>query len=354
MMSSKPSAANGVPAASSSAAATLGNAGRALLLKHWQRALRHEAGARTGADIEDVHRMRVATRRLRSAFRFFGAYMALPRQDELVAGLRVLARRLGAVRDLDVLIERLEHAAAAESADRPAIDAIIAALDQDRAVARDDLVAYLDGPGMATLRALVADGLTQPASGSPAKRDRPVRTAGPRLLARRAARLLADEAALLAPTSEELHDLRIRCKRLRYAAEFLLPYTQGKALKQLIRSTTTLQDVLGELHDGDVMLDMLRRLVASASERSANGVVLPGVEAAAVIRLLARQVDRRDPLLLQFRSLWREFAGSRRQWRRKRLARWFSTPSDGPDGRLPSAATPAPGYRAATTGTGAR
>ena len=256
---------------------TLGQVGRALLLKHWQRALRHEAGARTGADIEDVHRMRVATRRLRSAFRFFGAYMALPRQDEIVAGLRDLARRLGAVRDLDVLIERLEQEAAVESADRPTIDAIIAALDQDRAVARDDLVAYLDGPGMATLRAHVADGLTQPASGPPAKRDRPVRTAGPRLLARRAARVLADGADLLAPTSEELHDLRIRLKRLRYAAEFLLPYTEGNRLKPLIRSTTALQDVLGELHDGDVMLDMLRGLVASASERSENGVVLPGV-----------------------------------------------------------------------------
>ncbi len=252
--------------------------------------------------------------------------MALPRQDEIVAGLRVLARRLGAVRDLDVLIERLEQEAAAESADRPTIDAIIAALDQDRALARDNLVAFLDGREMATLRAQFADGLTHPASGLPAKRDRPVRTAGPRLLARRAMRVLADEAHLLAPTSEELHDLRIRCKRLRYAAEFLLPYTHGKRLKRLIRSATALQDVLGELHDGDVMLDMLRRLIVNASERSENGVMLEGVEAAAVIRLLARQADRRDALLLQFRSLWREFAGSRRQWRQKRLARWFSGP----------------------------
>ena len=236
--------------------------------------------------------MRVATRRLRSAFRFFGGYMGLVRQDEIVAGLRVLARRLGAVRDLDILIERLEQEAAAESADRPTIDTIIAALDQDRALARDDLVAFLDGREMATLRAHVADGLTRPASGPPAKRDRPVRTAGPRLLARRAMRVLADGADLLAPTSEELHDLRIRCKRLRYAAEFLLPYTQGAQLKPLIRRTTALQDVLGELHDGDVMLDMLRSLVATASERSENGVVLAGVEAAAVIRLLARQADR--------------------------------------------------------------
>ena len=343
-MSDTSPAASDVSTAPSPGAVTLGDAGRALLLKHWQRALRHEAGARTGGDIEDVHRMRVATRRLRSAFRFFGAYMALPRQDEIVAGLRVLARRLGAVRDLDVLIERLEHEATAESADRPTIDAIIAALDQDRAAARDDLVAYLDGREMATLRALVADGLTQPASGSPAKRDRPVRTAGPRLLARRAARLFADGADLLAPTSEELHDLRIRCKRLRYAAEFLLPYTQGAQLKPLIRRTTALQDVLGELHDGDVMLDMLRSLVATASERSENGVVLAGVEAAAVIRLLARQADRRDALLLQFRSLWREFAGSRRQWRRKRLARWFSGPQGGLVGGFSYAVAPAPGH----------
>lgn len=338
MTNGKRPAANGV-----SAAVTLSQVGRTLLLKHWQRALRHEAGARTGADIEDVHRMRVATRRLRSAFRFFGAYMALPHQDEIVAGLRDLARRLGAVRDLDVLIECLEQAAAIESADRPTIDAIIAALDQDRAVVRDDLVAYLDGPGMATLRAHVADGLTQPASGPPAKRDRPVRTAGPRLLARRAARVLADGADLLAPTSEELHDLRIRLKRLRYAAEFLLPYTESNRLKPLIRSATALQDVLGELHDGDVMLDMLRNLVASASERSANGVVLPGVEVAAVIRLLARQADRRDALLLRFRSLWREFAGRRQQWRRKRLARWFSGPQDGLVGGFSPAVAPAPG-----------
>ena len=343
MANSKPLVANGAPAAPPPTAVTLGQVGRALLLKHWQRALHHEAGARTGADIEDVHRMRVATRRLRSAFRFFGAYMALPRQDEIVAGLRVLARRLGAVRDLDVLIERLEQEAAIESADRPTIDAIIAALDQDRAVARRALVAYLDGREMATLRAQVADGLTQPASGPPAKRDRPARTAGPRLLARRAARLLADEAALLAPTSEELHDLRIRCKRLRYAAEFLLPYTAGSRLKPLIRSATALQDVLGELHDGDVMLDMLRSLVASASERSENGVVLAGIEAVAVIRLLARQADRRDALLQQFRSLWREFAGRRRQWRRKRLARWFSRPQHGLAGHMLPAVVPAPG-----------
>ena len=343
-MSGDHPAASGVSATAAPAAVTLGNVGRALLLKHWQRALRHEAGARTGGDIEDVHRMRVATRRLRSAFRFFGAYMALPRQDKIVAGLRVLARRLGAVRDLDVLIERLEHEATAESADRPTIDAIIAALDQDRAVARDALVAYLDGREMSNLRAHVADGLTQPASGSPAKRDRPVRTAGPRLLARRAARLFADGADLLAPTSEELHDLRIQLKRLRYAAEFLLPYTDGNRLKPLIRRTTALQDVLGELHDGDVMLDMLRSLVASASERSETGVVLTGVAAAAVIRLLARQADRRDALLLRFRSLWREFAGRRRQWRRKRLARWFSRPQDDLAGHLPYAVAPAPGH----------
>ena len=123
-----------------------------------------------------------------------------------------------------------------------------------------------------------------------------------------------------------------------------MPYTQGNQLKQLIRSATMLQDVLGELHDGDVMLDMLRNLVASASERSENGVVLEGVEAAAVIRLLARQADRRDALLLQFRSLWREFAGSRRQWRRKRLARWFSGPQDGLVGGFSYAVAPAPGH----------
>ncbi|MAG35992.1 MAG: hypothetical protein CL878_07090 [Dehalococcoidia bacterium] len=341
MTNGKPPSTSDSPATHISVPVTLGDAGRAVLLKHWQRALRHEAGARTGEDIEDVHRMRVATRRLRSAFRFFGAYVGLLHQDEIIAGLRVLAQRLGAVRDLDVLIARLDQEADADSPDRATIDAIVAALDGDRTRTRADLVAFLDGRAMATLRAQVADGFTQPASRSPANRDRPVHEAGPRLLARRAARALAGEADLLAPTSDELHDLRIRCKRLRYAAEFLLPYTQGKRLKQLIRLATALQDVLGELHDGDVMLDTLRSLVESASQQ--NGVSLPGIESAAVIRLLARQSDRRDALLLQFRSLWREFAGGRRQWRRKRLGQWFIGPTDGLAGHVSRAEAVVPG-----------
>ena len=248
------------------------------------------------------------------------------------------------MRDLDVLIERLEHEAAAESADRPTIDAIIAALDQDRAVARDDLVAYLDGPGMATLRAHVADGLTQPASGPPGQ-ARPPGTHGRPAAARPARRAGVGRRSRslgtnLRRVARPPHPTASGCAT---QPNSCCPTQRATALKPLIRSATALQDVLGELHDGDVMLDMLRNLVASASERSANGVVLPGVEVAAVIRLLARQADRRDALLLRFRSLWREFAGRRRQWRRKRLARWFSGPQDGLVGGFSPAVAPAPG-----------
>ena len=75
---------------------------------HLARMLAAEAGTRAGEDIEQLHKMRVATRRMRSMWRVFdGAYR--PRvQERYVRELRVVAAQLGAVRDLDVLIEGLD------------------------------------------------------------------------------------------------------------------------------------------------------------------------------------------------------------------------------------------------------
>ena len=84
-------------------------AARKVMRFHLARMLAREAGVRTGHDLEDVHAMRVATRRQRAAWRVFGAAFRDSRTQRYRKGLREIAGRLGAVRDLDVLIEAADQ-----------------------------------------------------------------------------------------------------------------------------------------------------------------------------------------------------------------------------------------------------
>ncbi len=75
---------------------------------HFAEMLRHEEGTRLGEDIEALHDMRVATRRLRAAFEVFGPAFDKQTLKVHLAGLRMTGRTLGAVRDMDVFMEKAQ------------------------------------------------------------------------------------------------------------------------------------------------------------------------------------------------------------------------------------------------------
>jgi len=83
-------------------------AGRKVLRFHLARMLAREPGTRAGIDPEELHGMRVATRRMRAAWRVFGDAYNPDRTKVYRRRLRELAALLGGVRDLDVLIEATE------------------------------------------------------------------------------------------------------------------------------------------------------------------------------------------------------------------------------------------------------
>ena len=87
---------------------TVAEAGRKVMRFHLARMLDREPGVRDGKDIEDIHKMRVATRRQRAAWRVFGEAFRKRRTKDYRDGLRDIARRLGAVRDLDVQLEGVD------------------------------------------------------------------------------------------------------------------------------------------------------------------------------------------------------------------------------------------------------
>ncbi|GIJ43383.1 CHAD domain-containing protein [Virgisporangium aliadipatigenens] len=206
----------------------------------------HEPGVRAG-DPESVHKMRVATRRLRSTLKTFKL------KAELDAELKWLADRLGAVRDGDVLTERLHAAIDAlppENVVGPVKARIRGTLAAQTAKGREELNAALDSDRFRRLVAAVTALPHANGTGDPRTRVRKaVRRADRRLDAARRARRDRDE---------RLHDARKAYKRARYAVEVLEP-AAGKPASRLVERLTELQDTLGAHQDSIVAGKLLRQ-----------------------------------------------------------------------------------------------
>jgi CHAD domain-containing protein len=283
----------------------LAAAGARVMLEQLARIESFEAGARSGDDPEDVHRMRVATRRLRAARRVFEDALDGASLDRANEALKALATALGKVRDLDVFVTALRaHAAAAPAADRPALERLIAGREQARPGAQAELRALLDGGAVDYLRgefrrlleAIAARTARKTHTGKGRER---VRRAAPRLIVKALRRLYRDEDDLLAPDSTELHERRIMAKRARYAGEFFAP-AFGNALQEPIERLTAVQDVLGEVHDADVAVADLLGEIERVSRVPAEAA-----DAGPIARLAARYTAARDAHLTVVRERWR-------------------------------------------------
>jgi CHAD domain-containing protein len=236
---------------------------QAALASSVTRLLRHDPGVRIGDDPEDVHQARVATRRLRSDLRTFGPLLL----DDWVAALRAelqwLGALLGAVRDPDVLLQRLRR----QAADLPELDAaglapILRRLADEREEARARLLEGIRGPRYVTLLDRLVAGAQAP--GLLPEAAAPARDALPGLVARPWKRLRKAVKALPPhPPDEELHAVRILAKRARYATEAAVP-AFGKAAKPLAQALAGVQEVLGDFQDAVVAEAWLRSAAAGA------------------------------------------------------------------------------------------
>jgi CHAD domain-containing protein len=276
-------------------AATAGDVVRRALSSSVIRLLRHDPGVRLGVDAEDVHQARVATRRLRSDLRTFRPLLDESWAEALRDDLRWLGGELGSVRDAEVLRDRLRAAATTLPApDRRAAIAIVSPLvGQVRAARRHLLLAvdtdrYIDVIDhlVAATRAPVLTALAA----------EPARDVLPDLV-RKPWRSLKSGAigARGDVPDEQLHDLRIRAKRCRYAAEAASAAT-GKNAAKFAREVAALQEVLGELHDAVVAEAWLR-------ERSAAPRVHEALFAAG--ELVALQRDAAERARTDWPAAWK-------------------------------------------------
>jgi CHAD domain-containing protein len=215
--------------------------------------------ARLGEDPEGVHQARVATRRLRSDLRTFAPMLDDTWRIETRAELKVLADRLGAVRDADVLMVRLGDACDQAGIDLAAGARILAVLAEQGRSHRDALLVALDDVRTDVLLARLAVAATDPptvgrAIGRAERRLRPLVRAPWRKLSR-AVDALGDEPPIAA-----LHRVRLLAKRSRYATEAVVP-VYGKDARRFANAVTGIQDVLGEMNDAEVAATWLARIV---------------------------------------------------------------------------------------------
>jgi CHAD domain-containing protein len=238
-------------------------------LLSWDRAVRAE-------EADSVHKMRVASRRLRSALRTFRPLFDRDRTDPLREELKWLASLLGDVRDAEVIHARLGKLAGAQPSELllgPVRRRIDVEMGKRHRSARTALRNALDGQRYFALLDSLDELVASPPFTARARRraDREL----PKL-ARRAVRRVRRDAAQVeqATTPEQrehwLHEVRKDTKRARYAAESLAP-AFGKAAKRLATGMEGLQEVLGEHQDSVVARQVLRELGVAAHLSGENG-----------------------------------------------------------------------------------
>jgi len=249
----------------------------------------HEPGTRAGADPEELHRMRTAVRRLRA---ILGATREMfdPRW---LGGLRReldwLGTVLGGLRDLDVFRQRLPRGARLPQAGPPRRGPRPPRSSGRRARPREG----------GDARRLREPALRQ-APGSPGQGCRasprgdgqalsPAIAAGQFRKLRKAVKALPES-----PSDDDLHAVRIKVKRARYAAE-LAQITVGRPAERFVARAKKLQDILGEHQDAVVAEERLRGLVARDAGRP---------ERALAGKLATRQRARRQAAQMDFFDQW--------------------------------------------------
>lgn len=236
---------------------------RQLILERVAQLAQHEAGTRAGEDIEALHDMRVASRRLREALEIF-QFCFLPKiYDRLYERTRRVTRALGQARNADVAVAYFAGLLpdSEDLVEQVALQDILRRLAKQQNRQRAAMQSELDKVQPAALPSRFEKAFDMPRQNS-STRWRGPRTAltlARRLFAQRLREVFACHRAIAGEDDVEgLHKLRIVVKKLRYAIE-TLDFAAGENAKENLRFFKKLQTVLGDLHDCDVFIEMARQ-----------------------------------------------------------------------------------------------
>lgn len=233
---------------------------RAALVANVSRLLTNDPLTRSGMP-EGLHQMRVACRRTRSDLKTFGPLVDEAWAADLTRELKWIADVLGTVRDLDVMIERL-HLSAKDLEHR--LTPLFDALNERHSSARESAAAALGSKRYVGLLDRLVAAATAPVTTEEA--EKPCSEVLIPLVASRWLKLAgAAQSTDSGAPDEVLHDIRIKAKKVRYAAEAVAP-SMGKTIRKELLAfadkVAGLQDVLGAHQDATVAMSTIEDAVA--------------------------------------------------------------------------------------------
>ncbi|PPD47613.1 MAG: hypothetical protein CTY12_03700 [Methylotenera sp.] len=231
---------------------------------------RNEDMVLRGTDVEGVHQMRIALRRLRSAFTLFRKVLGHENSAALLVEIGWLADTLGKARDLDVLITQtlpvviahFKHHKGLQMLRDKAITAQSEAYNEVRAALSSQRYHCL----LLTLAAWLESERWQENTRS--AKNRLVIDIASANLSRRYKQLLQRGEHLDQMTPQERHAVRIAAKKLRYAAEFFASLYASKKSRVFIRKLSQLQECLGVLNDIAITETLLHKIIGLQPSRA--------------------------------------------------------------------------------------
>ncbi len=267
-------------------------------------------------DVEGMHQLRVALRRLRVALSSFGGDFRSPQLEAIRLRAKTLANRLGSARDLDVFAEELFEPAANANGALDAFEVLRNRAQRARRTAWNDAVLLVTGPGFRVFLSDLDEAIDRrlwsdvvPGHGHATKGMLAFETPGvklaDRVLAHRFRGARRQARRLKALTDAERHNLRIMLKKLRYTAEFFAPYYEKQKVAKFLGLLTKVQDALGALNDVAVARKTLDLLISDDE----LPVAVPRAEISFAAGLvygwhLQRAIHMRDDAYVR----WKKFA----------------------------------------------
>ena len=288
-----------------------------------QRVFRHnldylsewEQTARSSDDIEGVHQTRVAFRRMRSALTVFRLVIPKEVSKTWADKMRDLAGQLGKARDLDVFIDEALDSIRGKLS-LPGAAGLEALVYKQRENVYAEVRKMLDSEQYASFKSEFGNWIDH-RGWEQAKLKKKQRTLSEgdlipfarKVLDRQERRVLEAGAHVNKHSADEMHRLRIECKKLRYAAEFFFPVFAG--MDEYIGHMKGLQDLLGVMNDVAVMHGLLAELLA-------------GTEDPEILQYAGGVMGWRScyyhEILFGFDRRWEEFVDAKHPWWKKASA----------------------------------
>jgi CHAD domain-containing protein len=292
---------------------TLSDAGRKVWLYHFALMINHEAGTLRGDDNEELHDMRVATRRMRSAFDIFSPAFDPKTMKRYLNGLRKVGRVLGAVRDMDVILENgLTYQKNLKENRQAGFEPLLLEWRRQIEKKRIKMTKHLQSEGYQNFKYnfnlfLQHDDESKNPITQTEGINSHIRDTVPILIYSRYAAVRAYESILPTASMKQLHALRIEFKRFRYALEYFREIL-GENVGQVITELKQIQDHLGELHDADVACDLIRVFLVNWEGEQAGTLIPERLNPEPIVTYLAYMYAERHRLTSSFPVLWRNFS----------------------------------------------